>query len=83
MYQQRIEFDMKESLYKELQSVLKKFPTYNKVFKPTTANESLHEISNDSRVKVVNFTHSKAVKSTMFPHHNFLKFTWTSPDGKA
>jgi hypothetical protein len=52
-------------------------------FKPTTGNESLHEISNDNRV--VNFATSKnlIVKSTMFSHHNIHKYTWTSPDGKT
>jgi hypothetical protein len=38
------------------------------VFKPTIGNESLHEISNDSGVRLVNFATSKnlRVKSTMF-----------------
>ncbi|PNF42964.1 hypothetical protein B7P43_G11334 [Cryptotermes secundus] len=54
------------------------------IFRPTTGNESLHEISNDNGVRVVNFATSKnlTVKSTMFPHLNIHKFTWTSPDGK-
>jgi hypothetical protein len=41
------------------------------IFKPTTGNESLHEISNDNGVRVVNFATSKnlIVKSTTFPHH--------------
>jgi hypothetical protein len=49
------------------------------IFKLTIGNESLHEISNDNGVKLVNFATSKnlRVKSTMFPH------TWTSPDGKT
>jgi hypothetical protein len=29
------------------------------IFKPTVRNESLHEISNDKRVRVVNFATSK------------------------
>jgi hypothetical protein len=55
------------------------------IFKPTVGNEILHGISNDNGVKVVNFVTSKnlIVKSTMFPHHNVHKFTWTSPDGKT
>jgi hypothetical protein len=40
------------------------------LFKPTTGNEGLHEISNDNGVRLVNFATSKhlRVKSTMFPH---------------
>jgi hypothetical protein len=54
------------------------------IFKQTIWNESLYEISNDNGVRLVNFATSKnlRVKSTMFPHHNFKKYTWTSPDGK-
>jgi endonuclease/exonuclease/phosphatase family metal-dependent hydrolase len=54
------------------------------IFKPTAANESLHEISNHNGVRVVNFATSKnlIVKSTVFPC-NIHKFTWTSPDGKT
>jgi hypothetical protein len=39
------------------------------IFKPTIGNESLHEISNDNGVTLVNFATSKnfRVKSTMFP----------------
>jgi hypothetical protein len=45
----------------------------------------LHEISNDNGVRLVNFATSKnlRVKSTMFPHCNIHKYTWTSPDGKT
>jgi endonuclease/exonuclease/phosphatase family metal-dependent hydrolase len=54
------------------------------IFEPTIANESLHEITNDNGVRLVNFATSKnlSVKSTMFPHRNIHKYTWTSPDGK-
>jgi hypothetical protein len=39
------------------------------IFKPTTGNGSLHEISNDNGVTGVNFATSKnsTVKSTLFP----------------
>jgi hypothetical protein len=55
------------------------------ILKPTIGNESLHEISNDNGIKVVNFATSKnlRVNSTMFPHRNIHKYTWTSPDGKT
>jgi hypothetical protein len=54
------------------------------IFKQTVGNESLHEISNANGVRIVNFATTKnlAVKSTMLPHRNINKFTWTSPDGK-
>jgi hypothetical protein len=55
------------------------------IFKPTVGNESVHQISNDNGVRVVNFATFKnlIVKSTMFPHRNIHKFIWTSPDGKT
>jgi hypothetical protein len=55
------------------------------VFKPTVGNESLYEISNDNGVRVINFAASKNinVKSTMFPHPNIHKYTWSSPDGNT
>jgi hypothetical protein len=55
------------------------------VFKPTISIESLHAISNDNGVRVVNFAASKnlTVKSTMFSHRNIHKITWTSPDGRT
>jgi hypothetical protein len=55
------------------------------IFEPKTGNESLHDISNDNGVKVLNLATSKnlIVKSTMFPHRNIYTFTWTSPDGKT
>jgi hypothetical protein len=55
------------------------------IFKPTIGNESLHEISSNNGVRLVNFATSKnlRVKSTMFPHHNIHKYTWTSSDGKT
>ena len=51
------------------------------IFKPTIGNESLHQDSNDNGVRIVNFATSKnlVVKSTMFPHRNIHKCTWTSP----
>jgi hypothetical protein len=54
-------------------------------FKPTIGNESLREDSNDNGVRVVNFATPKnlVVKSTMFPHRNIHKCTWTSPDRKT
>jgi hypothetical protein len=81
--QQRIQLD---SFYEVLECVFDKFPKHHMktlldfsakvgredIFKPTVQNESLHKISNDIGVRVVNFAISKnlTVKSTMFPHHN-------------
>ena len=55
------------------------------IFMPTIGNESLHQDSNDNGFRIVNFATSKnlAVKSTMFPHRDIHKHTWTSPDGKT
>jgi hypothetical protein len=55
------------------------------IFKLTTKNESVHTISNDNGVSIINFATSKnmIVKSTMIPHRNIHKFTWISPDEKT
>jgi hypothetical protein len=51
----------------------------------TNWNENLLKTSNNNGIKVVNFATSKnlTVKCRMFPHCNFHKFTWMSPDGKT
>ena len=55
------------------------------IFKPTIGQESLLQDINDNGVRLVNFatSHNLEVKSTMFPHQNIHKYTWTSPDGKT
>jgi hypothetical protein len=90
----------KDSFFEELGCVFDQFPRYDMkiilgdfnakvgrehIFKPTIRNESLHEISNDSGVRVVNFATSKSlvVKSTMFPHRKIHKYKWTSRAGNA
>ena len=54
-------------------------------FKPTIRNDSLHQDSNDNGVRVVNFATSKnlVLESTMFPHRDIHKYTWTSANGKT
>jgi hypothetical protein len=91
---------VKDCFYEELECVFDKFPKYHKkillgdcnakvgredIVKPTIWNESLHEISNNNGVRVVNFSTSKnrTVKSTVFTHCNIPRYTWTSPDGKT
>jgi hypothetical protein len=66
--------EMKQRFYEELEHVLDKFPKYHMkillwdfnakvgregIFKPIIGNESLHEISNDNGVRVVNLAHPK------------------------
>jgi len=55
------------------------------IFKPTIGQEILQQDNNDNGVRLVNFAITKnlVVKSTMFPHRNIHKFTWTSPEGKT
>jgi hypothetical protein len=91
---------VKDSFYEELERVFDEFLKYHTkillgdfnanvdkedIFKLAIGNESLHEISNDNGVRLVNFATSNhlSVKSTMFPHRNIHKYTWTSPDGKT
>jgi hypothetical protein len=90
--------DIKDSFYNEIKQVFDQFPRYHMkslmrdfnakvwmedIFKPVIGNESLHEVSNDNGVRVVNSETSKhlIVKSTTFPHRDIHKHIWTSPDG--
>jgi hypothetical protein len=65
---------VKDSFYEELERIFNKFPKYHMnillgdlnakvgredIFKPTIGKESLHEISNDNGVRVINFATSK------------------------
>jgi hypothetical protein len=88
---------IKDSFYEELEQVFDQFPRYHmkilldfnakvgreNIFKPIIGNESVHEASNDNRVRVVNFATSKylIVKNTTYPHHDIHKHTCISPDG--
>jgi hypothetical protein len=92
--------DVKDSFCEELGRVFDQFPRCDmkillgdfnveigreNIFKPTIGNESLHEISSDNGVRVVNFVTSKhlVVKSTVFSHRKIHKYTWTSPKGNT
>jgi endonuclease/exonuclease/phosphatase family metal-dependent hydrolase len=92
--------DVNDSFYEELGCVFNQFPRYDmkillgdfnakvgweNIFKLTIRNGSLHEVSNDNGVRVVNFATSKnlVVKIAMCPHPKIHKFTWTSPEGNT
>jgi len=53
--------------------------------KPTTANESLHNETNNNGIKMIQFaiSHGLNVRSTMFPHKDTQKQTWYSTDGRT
>jgi endonuclease/exonuclease/phosphatase family metal-dependent hydrolase len=91
--------DVKNNFCEELGCVLYQFPIYNvrillgdfyvkvgreNVFKPTVGSESLHEISNNNGVRVVNLATFKnmVVKSTMILHRKIHKCAHTSPEGE-
>jgi hypothetical protein len=78
--------ELKDSFYEKLEQVFHNFSKYHmkillgdfhakvgreNIFKPTIGKESLHQVSNDNGVRIVNFaTLKNLVKSTMFPHRN-------------
>lgn len=51
-------------------------------FKPTIGLHSLHEITNDNGMKLINLATSKGftIISTVFPHKDIYKCTWKSLD---
>jgi hypothetical protein len=54
------------------------------IFKPIVWIKSLRKMSIHNGARVINFATYKNLifKSTMFPHRNIHKYTWTSLDGK-
>jgi hypothetical protein len=90
---------LKDSFCEAQEHVFNKFPKYymyiqlgdfnakigEDIFKPTSGNDSVHEIRNNNGVRLVNFPTSKnlTVRSTMFSHFNIQKFTLISHDGKT
>jgi hypothetical protein len=68
--------DVKDSFYEELERVFDKFTKYHRkilldfnvnvgregIFKLTIGNESLHEISNNNGVRLVNFATSRSLR---------------------
>ena len=55
------------------------------IFNTTIVNVSLHQDFNDNGVRKLTFATSKNLflNSTIFPHQNIRKYTWTSPDVKT
>jgi hypothetical protein len=83
--------DVKHSFHKEVDGVFDQVPRYDmkmllghfnaevgreSIFKPTIGNKSLHEISNDHGVTVVNFAKSTNldIKTALFPHSKIHKY---------
>jgi hypothetical protein len=91
--------DVKDSFYEELERLFDKFykchmkilvGDFNAkvgredIFKPTIGKYSLHKISNDNGVRLVNFATSKNLKSEKYDVPTSQHpYTWTSPDGKT
>jgi hypothetical protein len=89
---------IKDRFYEELEHVFDKFRKYHRkilldfiakvgkedIFKPTTGNESLHEISNANAVREVNFAdiQKSYQKYDVATLSTFIIFTSTFPDGK-
>uniref|UniRef100_A0A4P6DBQ5 Putative endonuclease-reverse transcriptase panstrongylus lignarius n=1 Tax=Rhodnius prolixus TaxID=13249 RepID=A0A4P6DBQ5_RHOPR len=52
-------------------------------YRPFLGRHSLHEISNENGMRMIDFAISKnmSIRSTQFPHKNIHKETWRTPDG--
>jgi hypothetical protein len=58
---------------------------YIYIYIPIIGKYSLHTLSNDSGIRLINFACSKnmVVASTLFNHRDIHKMTWRSPDGQT
>jgi hypothetical protein len=55
------------------------------MYRPIIGKYSLHTLSNDNGIRLINFACSKnvVVASTLFNHKDIHKMTWRSPDGQT
>jgi len=55
------------------------------MYRPIIGKYSLHTLSNDNGIRLINFACSKdtMVASTLFNHKDLHKMTWRSPDGQT
>ncbi|XP_072401156.1 uncharacterized protein [Diabrotica undecimpunctata] len=81
------EDDAKEKLYEELEAAYHSCPKFMVIstqkFLPTIGKHSLHEVSNDNGIRLINLATSvnMVIASTCFQRKNIHKRTWRSPDG--
>lgn len=94
------EDEVKEAFYEELERALNSIPTTDmkivlgdfnaqigreQCYNGVNGKHSLHELSNDSGIRVANFAISNGliIKSTQFQRKNIHKVTWNSNDGRT
>ena len=55
------------------------------MYRPITGKYSLHTLSNDNRMRFINFAcfENVVVGGTLFNHKDIHKMTWRSPDGQT
>jgi hypothetical protein len=92
--------DSKDCFYEEMEEVFDLFPNYHTeillrdfnvklgredIFKPAIGNESLHQGSSGTGVRIINSATSKylVVNSIMLRHRKLHDYTLTSPDAKT
>jgi endonuclease/exonuclease/phosphatase family metal-dependent hydrolase len=56
-----------------------------KIYRPIIGKHSLHKMSNDNGMRLINFASSRnmVIGSTMFEHKDINKRTWKSADGNV
>jgi hypothetical protein len=92
--------DEKDNFYEDLDQIYEECPKRDKkmivgdlyakigqeeMYRPITGKYSLHTLSNDNGIRLINFACSKnmVVASTLFNHKDIHKMTWRSPDGQT